>query len=85
MCNLILASVCLACYTIFGVIIMGKTSSVVKNRYNAKAYDRFIVTVKKGKKEKIQAYAAALGKSLNGYIVDLIDKDMAKDNAKKEA
>lgn len=56
---------------------MGKTSSAVKNRYNAKAYDPISLRVKKGQREAIQSHAAAQGKSLNGYIVDLIEKDMA--------
>jgi predicted HicB family RNase H-like nuclease len=57
---------------------MGKTSSAVKNRYNAKAYDPISLRVKKGEKERVAAYAAAQGKSLNGYIVDLIERDMQK-------
>ena len=55
---------------------MGRTPSAVKNRYNAKAYDRLGITVKKGQKAEIQAHATAQGKSLNGYIVDLIETDM---------
>ena len=36
---------------------MGKTSSAVKNKYNAKAYDRINLTMPKGKKEVIQNHA----------------------------
>lgn len=46
------------------------------DKYNKKAYDRFLVTVKKGEQEKIKAYAESKGMSLNGYINDLIKKDM---------
>ena len=35
---------------------MGATSSAVKNRYNDKAYDRIVVVVKKGEKERIKKY-----------------------------
>lgn len=55
----------------------GKTSSTVKNRYNAKAYDQIPLRVKKGQKEIIQKRAEQLEKSVNGYIVDLIEKDLS--------
>ncbi|MCL2054090.1 MAG: antitoxin [Oscillospiraceae bacterium] len=57
---------------------MSKTSSAVKNRYNAKAYDRITTLVKKGEKEKIKAHAEKLGKSLNAYMNDLIKEDMSE-------
>lgn len=60
----------------------GKTSSTVKNRYNAKAYDPIPLRVKKGQKELIQKHAERLGKSVNGYIVDLIETDMQKEETK---
>lgn len=56
----------------------GKTSSAVKNRYNAKAYDQIPLRVKKGEKEIIQKRAEKLGKSVNGYIVDLIEQDLSE-------
>lgn len=55
---------------------MGKTSWQVKQKYNDKAYDRVYISVPKGDKEKIKAYAESIGKSVNGYINDLIEKDM---------
>lgn len=51
-------------------------------KYNAKAYDRIEIKVKKGQKEKIQAHAEQVNKSLNSYIVDLIDADMALEGTK---
>ena len=36
---------------------MGKTSSAVKDRYNAKAYDEIKIRVPKGQKDLIQAHA----------------------------
>ncbi len=45
-----------------------KTSSAVKNRYNAQAYDRIGLMVPKGQKEIIRAHAEAKGESLNGFI-----------------
>lgn len=45
-----------------------KTSSAVKARYNAKAYDRLHLTVPKGQKAIIAAAAEALGESTNAFI-----------------
>jgi hypothetical protein len=47
---------------------MGKTSSTVKNRYNAKAYDQIPVRVPKGRKADVEAYAKSQGESVNGLI-----------------
>ena len=60
---------------------MGKTSSKVKDKYNAKAYDRLAIRVKKGKANKIKEYAASQGLSLNGYVNKLIDEDMSENKA----
>lgn len=57
---------------------MSKTSSAVKSRWNAKAYDQIIVRVKKGDKDSIKAFAEQNGESLNGYISRLIEEDMNK-------
>ena len=54
------------CYC--GGELMGKTSSTVKNRYNAKAYDQLPVRVPKGNKATVEAAASAVGESVNGYI-----------------
>ena len=57
---------------------MGKTSSESKNKYNAKAYDRVSVMLKKGQREIIADYASSQGLSLNGYINKLISEDMGE-------
>jgi len=57
-------------------VIMGKTSAAVKTRYNKKAYDRFLVTVKKGEKDLIKSAADAVGKSMNSYIVEAVKDKM---------
>lgn len=58
---------------------MGRTSSAVKDRYNAKAYDEIKVRVSKGKKVAIQAHAEAHGESVNGFINRAIDHEMERD------
>lgn len=47
-----------------------------KNRYLKEKVDRVQITVPKGQKAIIQEYAKSLGKSLNSYVVDLINADM---------
>ena len=59
---------------------MGKTSSKVKDRYNAKAYDELKIRVPKGEKEQIKAHADNQGESLNGFINRAIDETMKRDN-----
>lgn len=58
---------------------MGKTSSAVKDRYNAKAYDEIKVRVEKGRKDAIKAHADSLGESVNGFITRAIDNQMEQD------
>ena len=63
---------------------MGKTSSAVKDRYNAKAYDEMKVRVTKGNKELIQGHAEAHGESLNAFINRAITETMKRDNTTTE-
>ena len=51
---------------------MGKTSSAVKNRYNAKAYDQLPIRVPKGRKATIDAYAREHGESVNGLVNNVL-------------
>ncbi len=59
---------------------MGKTSSKVKDRYNAKAYDEIKVRVTKGQKDEIKSHADSKGESLNGFINRAIDETIKRDN-----
>ena len=52
---------------------MGRTSSKVKNRYNAKAYDRIVLLVPKGLKDEWRAKAEANGESLTKYIRNAVE------------
>lgn len=47
---------------------MSKTSSEVKRRYNAKAYDEVRISVPKGEKDQWKALAEAEGLSLTAFI-----------------
>ena len=61
---------------------MGKTSSAVKDRYNAKAYDEIKVRVSKGKKTAIQAHAESQGESVNAFINRAIESQIERDSEK---
>ena len=62
---------------------MGKTSSAVKDRYNAKAYDEIKIRVPKGQNDLIQAHAEAQGESTNGFINRAISETMEWDGKPK--
>lgn len=55
---------------------MTKAQTKASNKYNAKAYDRIALQVKKGERDKIRQHAESQGLSLNGYINKLIAEDM---------
>lgn len=64
---------------------MGKASTKAQNKYIAKAYDRVNLTMPKGKKENVQAFAEAHGLSLNAFINAAIDEKMQRDNGMEVA
>lgn len=45
-------------------------------KFEQKAYDKILLRLKKGKKEQILAKIGENG-SINGYIAELIDKDLS--------
>ena len=63
---------------------MGKTSSAVKDRYNAKAYDTITLRVPKGQKDAIKKHTESTGESVNGFIGRAIDEAMTRDNMSKK-
>ena len=61
---------------------MGKTSSAVKDRWNAKAYDEIKVRVPKGQKDSIKAHADRFDDgSVNRFISRAINNQIAADTA----
>ena len=52
-------------------------------KYNAKAYDRINLIVKKGQKEIIQAHAQKRNESVNGFINRAIEEAMQRDDEKE--
>ena len=57
---------------------MGKSSTRAKNKYNAKAYDRISVTVKKGTKDEWKFEAEKQGLSLNAFIEQAVQNYLDK-------
>lgn len=53
-------------------------ATAYKNQFIAEKYERINLTVPKGQKEIIKAHAESIGKSVNGYINDLIQEDIKK-------
>lgn len=56
-----------------------KAQQRAQNKWISKAYDRINLTVPKGRKETIQAHAAARGESVNGFIGRAIEEAMERD------
>lgn len=58
---------------------MTKPTAEVKNRWNAKAYDRIMFVVKKEDdlKSRIRQRADDLGMSVNAYLTSLVENDLS--------
>ena len=63
---------------------MGKPRTKAQNKYIAKKYDRINLTIEKGEKEVLQAYAAARGESVNGFINRAINETIERDGGTGE-
>ena len=63
-----------------------KPSTIAKNKYNAKAYDRIAVQVTKGARDALHAVAVEKGYAgLNTYIIALLEADSGLQLTKKSA
>ena len=52
-------------------------------KYEAKAYDKTLIRLPKGRLDGIKAHAAAQGESVNGFINRAIDHEMERDSQKQ--
>lgn len=59
--------------------MMGKTSSIVKDRYNKKVYDEIKIRIPKGEKATLQEYLKATERSLNSFIVEAVHEKINKE------
>ena len=51
-------------------------STAYKRSFNEKAYDRISVTIPKGQKPHVEAFAEEKGYSVNGIINSLLQREM---------
>ena len=54
---------------------VSKAQQKAVNKYMAEKYDRINLVVPKGRREELRTKAEAAGKSLNAYLIGLIDGD----------
>lgn len=57
---------------------ISKAQQKAVGKYESANYDKVLLRMAKGDREKIKAHATTLGVSLNAYIVKLIQDDMEK-------
>lgn len=57
---------------------VSKAQQKAVNKYMAANYDRINLTVPKGRKDEIQAFAAQTGESVNGFINRAIGEAMGE-------
>lgn len=54
---------------------MPKKQTEWTRAYNEKAYDRISVTIPKGRKATVEAYAKSQGETVNGLINNLLQRE----------
>lgn len=54
---------------------VSKAQQKAVNKYMAEKYDRINLVVPKGRREELRAKAEAAGKSLNAYLIGLIERE----------
>jgi len=63
---------------------VSKAQQRAVNKYVKANYDRVLLTMKKGRKELVQAHADKHGESVNGFINRAIDETIERDRRSKE-
>ena len=58
------------------IMAYSKAQGKATYKYDSKTYDRVIIKVHKGNKDLIKAKAKREGKSLNGYILGLLQREI---------
>ena len=57
---------------------VSKAQQKAVGKYEKENYDKVLLRLQKGSRDKIKAHAQQKGMSRNAYIVDLIEKDMER-------
>lgn len=55
---------------------MPKKQTEWTRAYNEKAYDRISVTIPKGRKQAVEAFAKSQGETVNGLINNLLQREI---------
>jgi len=58
---------------------ISKAQAKAQTKWEAKVYDKVLLRLKKGEREKITATAETQGKSLNGYITEAVNEKMQRE------
>lgn len=61
-----------------------KAQQKAVQKYVKNNYDRIMLTVPKGERDKIKEYAETKGESMNGFIIRAISEAMQRDNEGRE-
>lgn len=59
---------------------VSKAQQRAVQKYVKTNYDRVVLTMPKGRREEIRAYAYAKDMSLNAYIIQAIEEKIQRDN-----
>ena len=59
---------------------ISKAQQKATAKYEAKAYDKTLVRLPKGRLDEVRYHAAARGESVNGFINRAIDSQIERDN-----
>lgn len=62
---------------------MGNKATEAKNRWNRNNYDQFLLTMKKGDKERYRHLADMEDVSLNAYIIRAIEEYISHDKGQQ--
>ena len=62
---------------------MGSSATKAKNKYNQKTYDRFILNLPKGEKERYKKIAESVNMSLSAYIIQAIEEKISHDKERQ--
>lgn len=62
---------------------MGSSATKAKNKYNQKNYDRFILNLPKGEKERYKKIAESENMSLSAYIIQAIEEKISHDKGRQ--
>lgn len=59
---------------------VSKAQKAATAKYEAKAYDKVLVRLPRGKKSEIEAATKPKGQSVNGFISEAIDEKLQRNN-----